>query len=246
MGTLAGKVALITGGSRGIGAATAQLLAKRGVAVVIVYGNAEGSATALADQIRHQGGQAAVSGGDLRIGATSEAAVRRALDSFGRLDILVTAAGVSGLSPLSAITEAQYRNLFDINVLGTLLTVQAAAPHLTSPGGRIITVSSRLAQNPFPGAALYAGSKAAVLAMTQSFAKELGPRGITANAVLPGMIETEMTRDAVAARGAAVAAETPLRGIGQPKDIARAIAMLASGDSGWITGQAVRVDGGLT
>lgn len=246
MEKLAGKVALITGGSRGIGAATAQLLAKRGAAVVIVYGSSERPANALADQIRQQGGQAAVAGGDLRLGATAEAAVRCALDSFGRLDILVTAAGVSSLAPLSAITEADYRSLFDINVLGTLLSVQAAAPHLTSPGGRIITVSSRLAQNPFPGAALYSGSKAAVLAMTQAFAKELGPRGITVNAVLPGMIETEMTREAVAARGASVAAETPLRRIGQPEDVARAIAMLASEESGWITGQAVRVDGGLT
>jgi 3-oxoacyl-[acyl-carrier protein] reductase len=246
METLAGKVALITGGSRGIGAATAQLLARRGAAVVIVYGSAEGPAVTLADQIRHQGGRAAVSGGDLRLAATSDAAVQCALDSFGKLDILVTAAGVSSLAPLSSISEDQYRNIFDINVLGTLLPIRAAAPHLTAPGGRIITLSSRLAQNPFAGAGLYSASKAAVLAMTQSFAKELGPRGITVNAVLPGMIETEMTRDAVAARGASVAAETPLRRIGQPEDVARAIAMLASEDSGWITGQAVRVDGGLT
>jgi 3-oxoacyl-[acyl-carrier protein] reductase len=245
METLDGKVAVITGGSRGIGAATARLLARRGAAVVIVYATSEGPARALADEIAAAGGKARISGGDVRDPATSAAAVRAALDAFGGLDILVTAAGVGSQGALGEITEARYREVFDINLLGTLLPIQAAAPHLTAPGGRIVTISSRLAQNPFPGSALYAGAKAAVLAMTEALARELGPRGITVNTVLPGMIETAMTREAVAERGAAVAAQTPLGRIGQPEDVARAIAFFASEDSRWVTGRAMRVDGGI-
>ena len=242
---LHGKVALVTGASRGIGAATARLLAERGAAVVLGYGKAAAEAAALAAEIRDAGGKAEISGGDVRLGATAEAAVATAVRAFGRLDILVTAAGISGRYLLAEIDEALYREVYDINVLGTLLAIQAAAPHLTAPGGRIITISSRLARNPAPGAALYSGSKAAVVAMTEAFAKELGGRGITVNSVAPGLIETDMTRAAVANRGASVVAETPLGRLGQPGDVAGVVAFFASDDAAWVTGRTLRADGGI-
>ena len=199
----------------------------------------------MAAEIRAAGGRAEVSGGDVRRLATAKAGVQEALDAYGRLDILVTAAGISGRETLSEITEDRYRAIYDVNVLGTIWAVQAAAPHLTAPGGRIVTVSSRMAVNPIPSSVLYSGAKAAVTAMTEAFAKELGPRGITVNAVGPGLIDTERMHDAVAARGAAVAAETPLRRVGQPADVAAVIAFLASDDAGWITGRMIRADGGI-
>ena len=244
-GALDGKVALITGGSRGIGAAVARLLASRGAAVVIGYGRAADDAEAVAAAIRASGGRATISGGDIRLPATAAAGVATARDRFGRLDILVTAAGISGRHVLAEIGEADYREIYDTNVLGTLLAIQAAAPHLTAPGGRIVTIASRIAVNPQPGTALYAGTKAAVVAMTETFAKELGPRGITVNSVAPGLIETEMTREAVASRGAAVAADTPLGRIGQPEDVAGVVAFFASDDARWVTGRMLRADGGI-
>jgi 3-oxoacyl-[acyl-carrier protein] reductase len=242
--TLSGKVAIVTGGSRGIGAAVATTLAARGAAVVVGYGREAAAAEAVAAKIGAAGGRAAVAGGDARDPATAEAAVAAAQRAFGRLDILVTAAGVSVYRPLAEIDEAHVRDVFDVNVLGTVLAIRAASPHLPE-GGRIVTFASRLALNPLPGSAIYSASKAAVIGLTQTFALELGPRGITVNAVAPGMIETDMTREAVAARGAAVAAATPLRRIGQPDDVAGVVAFLASDDARWITGRTLRADGGL-
>ncbi|WGF87792.1 SDR family NAD(P)-dependent oxidoreductase [Marinivivus vitaminiproducens] len=241
---LAGKVAIVTGGSRGIGAAVARTLAARGAAVVVGYGKGAEAAEAVAADIRAANGRATVSGGDVREPAAADAAVTAALDTFGRLDILVTAAGVSVSSPLAEIDTAQVRDAFDINVLGTVLAIQAAAPHLPE-GGRIVTFASRLALNPLPGSAIYAASKAAVIGLTQTVALELGGRGITVNAVAPGMIETDMTREAVRARGAAVATATPLGRIGQPDDVAGIVAFLVSDDARWMTGRTLRADGGL-
>lgn len=244
-GALDGKVAFVTGASRGIGAETARLLASRGASVVVGYGAAADEANAVAEEIRRAGGRAEVSGGDVRDAATAEAGVAAALEAFGRLDILVTAAGIASYLPLGEIDEAHYRDVFDVNVLGTIHAIRAAAPHLASPGGRIVTLASRRAANPDPGTAVYSGSKAAVVAMTEAFAKELGPRGITVNAVSPGLIETDMTRDAVASRGEAAAAATPLGRIGQPGDVAAVIAFLASDDARWVTGRVIRADGGI-
>lgn len=244
METLNGQVAWITGASRGIGAETARLLASRGAAVVIGYGTAQADAQNVADTIVASGGRAVISGGDLRKRETAEAAVKAALENFGKLDILVTAAGVNHWGGLEQITEKDVTDVMDVNLRGTLLSIQAAVPSM-GEGARIVTISSRLAQNPQAGSALYSASKAAVIAMTESFAKELGPRCIRVNSVAPGLVETDMTREAVAERGAAVAAQTPLGRIGQPADIAGAIAMLVSPDSGWITGRTLRADGGI-
>ncbi|MWB78306.1 glucose 1-dehydrogenase [Pseudooceanicola sp. 216_PA32_1] len=245
MQTLNGQVAWVTGASRGIGAQTARLLASRGAAIVVGYGNAQAEARTVAESIIAAGGRAVISGGDLRQRETAEAAVRAALDNFGRLDILVTAAGVNHWGGVEQITEEEVSDVIEVNLLGTLLSIQAAVPGM-SDGARIVTVSSRLAQNPQAGSALYSASKAAVIALTESCAKELGPRGIRVNSVAPGLVETDMTREAVAARGASVAQQTPFGRIGQPEDIARAIAMLVSQDAQWITGRTLRADGGLT
>ena len=245
MQTLNGQVAWVTGASRGIGAQTARLLASRGAVIVVGYGNAQAEARTVAESIIAAGGRAVISGGDLRQRETAEAAVRAALDNFGRLDILVTAAGVNHWGGVEQITEEEVSDVIEVNLLGTLLSIQAAVPGM-SDGARIVTVSSRLAQNPQAGSALYSASKAAVIALTESCAKELGPRGIRVNSVAPGLVETDMTREAVAARGASVAQQTPFGRIGQPEDIARAIAMLVSQDAQWITGRTLRADGGLT
>lgn len=185
-----------------------------------------------------------ISGGDVRKGETADAAVNVAIKNFGRIDILVTAAGVNHWSALPGISAEDVTAVMDVNVGGTLLAIRSAAAKMAE-GGSIVTLSSRLAQNAQPGFALYAASKAAVIALTEGFAKELGGRGIRINSVAPGLIETEMTRQAVAERGAAVAAQTPLGRVGQPEDIARVIAMLVSEDARWITGRTIRADGGI-
>lgn len=245
MGQLDGKVALVTGGSRGIGAEACRVLASRGAAVVIVYNSAAEQAEALASEIHGAGGRAVISGGDVRDKETADKAVAKAADAFGRLDILVTSAGISGRETLEKITVERYRALYDINVLGTLHFIQAAVPHMTAPGGRIVTVSSRLAMSPQVGAALYSGTKAAIVAMTKVFAKELGPRGINVNSVAPGLVETDLTVKSVAERGAATIAQTPLGRIGKPADVAGVIAFLASDDALFVTGRTIRVDGGI-
>lgn len=244
-GVLDGKVAYITGGSRGIGAETARLLSSRGAAIVIGYGDKADRAEELAEELRAGGGRAEISGGDVRDKATSEAGVAKALEAFGKLDILVTVAGISARETLAEITAERFREVYDVNVLGTLWAIQAAAPHLTSPGGKVVTVSSRMALNPIAESSLYSGAKAAVIAMTESYAKDLGPRGITVNSVAPGLIETEMTTKSIAERGAAVAAATPLKRVGQPIDVAGVIAFFCSDDSRWVTGRTLRADGGI-
>ena len=230
METLDGKVAWITGGSRGIGAETAKLLARRGASVVVGYGNARDEAQSVADAIARAGGRAVISGGDVRKSETADAAVSAAIDNFGRLDILVTAAGVNHWSKLEGISGEDVTAVMDVNVGGTLQAIRAAAARMTD-GGSIVT--------------LYAASKAAVIALTEGFAKELGGRGIRVNSVAPGLTETDMTRQAIAERGDAVAAQTPLGRVGQPEDIARVIAMLVSEDARWVTGRTIRADGGI-
>ena len=244
-GQFAGKVAWVTGGSQGIGKGVVKMFAERGAAVVIGYSSNRDIAEDLARSIRDAGGKAVAAGGDIRNADVARTSVELALQEFGRLDILVTAAGVAGRQMLQDITEEDYRKTFDINVWGTIASIQAAAPHLTSPGGKIVTITSRMALNPFPGAALYAGAKNAVNAITDSFARELGPRGITVNAVAPGLIKSERMAKAVETRGHETVAITPLARIGMPEDIAGVVAFLASDDSRWVTGRVIRADGGI-
>ncbi len=200
----------------------------------------------MVDDIKDQGGRAGAVSGDVAKPDEAIAKVEKTLDAFGRLDVLVNAAGVGPYLPLDKIDEDHYRKIFDANVLGTIMLTKAAAPHLPSPGGRIVHFASRLAQAPMATTSVYSSSKAAVVAFTRAISKELGPRGITVNAVAPGLIETDMTTDIIAERGEAVRSMTPLQRIGQPGDIAGIITFLASEEAGWITGQTILADGGIT
>lgn len=242
---LAGKVVLITGGSRGIGAEVARRFARDGARLAIGYRGNHLAAQAITAELIAAGAEARHFACDVADPEQAAGLVRAAHGAFGRLDVLVNAAGIAPYLPLDQIDTAHYRAVFDTNVLGTLALTQAAAPLLASPGGRVIVFSSRLAYAPVPGSAVYAASKAAVTALTLALAQELGPRGITINAVAPGVIETDMARDIIARRGDAIRTMTPLGRIGQPQDLAGVVAFLASDDAGWITGRTIRVDGGM-
>lgn len=240
-----GKAVLVTGGSRGIGAAVARRFASQGASVAVGYRSDAASAEALVAEIAAAGGSAVAVAGDVAVPAQAQAMVGRAHDAFGRLDVLVNAAGIGPYLPLAEIDEAHCRAIFDTNVLGTIMLTQAAAPLLPSPGGRIVHFASRLAFNPIPTSSVYSASKAAVVTLVHGFARELGSRGITVNAVAPGVIETDMTADILRERGEQILAATPLRRIGQPDDIAGVVAFLASADAGWVTGRTIIADGGL-
>ncbi|PKP84900.1 MAG: dehydrogenase [Alphaproteobacteria bacterium HGW-Alphaproteobacteria-2] len=244
-GRFAGKVALITGGSRGIGAEIARRLAREGARVTVGYRGNRVAAEAVQAEIAALGAEARIAAADVADPVAAQALVESAHAAHGRLDILVHAAGIAPYLPLERCDAAHYRTVFDTNVLSTLTLTRAAAPLLTAPGGRVVHLSSRLVWAPIPGSAVYAASKAAVTALTLALAKELGPRGITINAVAPGVIETDMTEAIVAERGEAIRAMTPLGRIGKPEDVAGVVAFLASEDAGWITGRTIRADGGM-
>ena len=240
-----GRVALVTGASRGIGAATARKLAACGAAVAVGYLSNETAASATVSAIREAGGTAACFRADVSRPAEIASLVARVMDRFGRIDILVNNAGVYKLKPIGQIGPAFFTEIFEGNVLSTILLTQAVLPYLPSPGGRIINLSSRVGVRPMPASAVYAGSKAAVIAITEVFAQELGPKGITVNAVAPGMTNTEMVASDLAAKRNFLLAATPLGRIGEPEDIGNVIAFLASDDAGWMTGKTLIVDGGM-
>jgi 3-oxoacyl-[acyl-carrier protein] reductase len=240
-----GKAVLVTGGSRGIGAAVAFRFAALGAKVAIGYRAASGEADKLVEKLAASGAEAKAFAADVADPAAVDAMVRGAHDAFGRLDILVNAAGIGPYLPLDKIDVDHYRTIFDTNVLGTILLTKAAAPLLTSPGGRIVNFSSRLAYSPLVTSSVYSASKAAVVTLTHAFGKELGPRGITVNAIAPGVIETEMTTKIIAERGESIRAITPLGRIGQPDDIVGIVMFLASDEARWITGRTIIADGGL-
>lgn len=244
--SLNGKVALITGGSRGIGAAIARRFAATGGQVAIGYQARSEAAANLCAEIAGAGGQCLAVQGDITDAGAAERIAAGTLAHFGRIDILINCAGIAPYRPLGAMDAAFIRAMLDANVLGTVLVTQAVLPHMTSPGGRIINFASALAFRPIPTSSLYAASKAAIVTLTHAWSKELGPRGFTVNAIAPGVIETEMTRTILAERGAAVLASTPLGRIGQTDDIAGIALFLCSSDAGWITGRTIIADGGVT
>jgi len=241
-----GKVALITGGSRGIGAGVARRFAAAGVQVAIGYQSRGDAANSLAAEITAGGGQCIAVQGDI---TDADAAQRISADTvarFGRIDMLVNCAGIAPYRALGAMDTAYIRAMLDANVLGTILITQAVLPHLPSPGGRIVNFASALAFRPIPTSSVYSASKAAVVTLTHAFSKELGPKGITVNAIAPGVIETDMTTAILAERGAGIVASTPLGRIGQTDDIAGIALFLCSADAGWITGRSIIADGGVT
>ena len=243
---LNGKVVLVTGGSRGIGAAIARRFASVGGKVAIGCRSGSAAANAVLHDIAAMGAEGIAVAGDIADPEAARAIVAQVVARFGRIDVVVNCAGISHYRSLEESDPALCRAIFDTNVLGTVMVIQAALPHLTAPGGRIINFSSGLATRPIPNTSIYSASKAAVAALSHALAKEFGPRGITVNTIAPGVIETEMTTDILTERGAAIVAMTPLGRIGQPDDIAGVALFLASPDAGWITGRTFIVDGGVS
>jgi len=247
MSDLHGKVAVVTGASKGIGAAIAKALSAAGAAVVVNYSSSKAEAERVVAAIAAKGGKAVAIQGDV----AKPAEVTRLFDetkkAFGRLDVLVNNAGVYRYVPLEQITAEEYRRQFDINVLGTLLATKEAAKHFGPDGGSVINLSSVVSQNAIPTASIYSATKAAIDSITRVLAAELGPRKIRVNAIAPGVVETEGTHTAGMIGSdfeKAAVATTPLGRIGQPDDIARVAVFLASSDSGWITGERLLTSGG--
>ncbi len=242
------KVAVVTGASKGIGAEIARQLAAEGAAVTVNYASSKEGADRVVDEITKRGGQAIAVKANVASKAEVEQLFAVTKKAFGRIDILVNNAGVYEFSPIEELTEESFRRHFDINVLGLLLATQEAVKHFASNGGSIINISSTVTSLTPPNTAVYTGTKGAVDAITRTLAKELGPRGIRINAINPGMVETEGVASAGFNEGEfrkGIEAQTPLGRIGQPGDIAPAAVFFASPDSKWITGETLRLAGGL-
>lgn len=244
---LAGKVAVVTGASKGIGAAIAKHLAAEGAAVVVNYSSSSEGAQRVVDGIKSNGGKAVAVKANLSKKADIDRLFAETKTAFGRLDVLVNNAGIYEFKPVEEITEEHFHKQFDLNVLGLLLASQAAAKQFGADGGSIINISSIVSTSGVPNAAVYSGTKGAVDAITRSLAKELGPRKIRVNAIAPGMVETEGFHGAGIAESdmrKQVEAQTPLGRIGQPQDIATAAVFFATTDSAWTTGQTLTMAGG--
>ena len=247
---LAGKVAVVTGASKGIGASIATHLAAEGASVVVNYSSSKSGADRVVAEIVSKGGNAIA----VQANVANEPDIRRlfaeTLKAYDRVDILVNNAGLYEFAPIENVTAEHYHKLFDLNVLGLLLTSQEAAKHFGPAGGNIINISSVVATLAPPSASVYSATKAAVDAITRSLAQELGGRKIRVNSINPGMVETEGTSSAGITHENSdfrkqILAQTPLGRIGQPGDIAPAVVFLASPDSSWITGETLYISGGM-
>ena len=244
---LAGKVAVVTGASKGIGAAIARHLAAEGAAVVVNYSSSKEGAERVVAEITRNGGRAVA----VQANVAKQPEIRRlfsaAKEAFGRVDVLVNNAGIYEFAPLEAITPEHFHKQFDLNVLGLILATQEAAKHFGPDGGSVINISSVVSTLAPPTTSVYSATKAAVDAVTRSLAKELGPRKVRVNSINPGMVETEGVHAAGIAESEMrkqIEAQTPLGRIGQPDDIAPAAVFLASEDSKWVTGETLYVSGG--
>ena len=247
MAKLTGKVAVVTGASKGIGAAIAKALAAEGASVVVNYASSQAGADAVVTAITQAGGKAVAVRGDVAKVADAQGIIDAAIETYGRLDVLVNNSGVYEFAPLENITEAHFHKHFNVNVLGLLLTTQAAAKHL-GEGGSIVNIGSVVSRVTPPGSAVYTATKGAVDAITGVLARELGPRKIRVNAVNPGMVVTEGSTDAGfigSDLATSIVSQTPLARLGQPDDIARVAVFLASDDAGWLTGESLLAGGGL-
>ena len=247
MGKLAGKVAIVTGASKGIGASIAEHLAEEGASVVVNYASSKSGADAVVKRITDAGGKAIAVGGSVTKQDEINALIAETVKAYGKIDVLVNNAGIFEFLPLEAITPEHFHKQFDINVLGLLLTTQAAVKEFNPEGGSIINISSVVGKSAQPNGAVYSATKGAVDAVTLSLARELGAKKIRVNSVSPGLVETEGAHTAGVIGTdfqSVIEAGTPLGRIGQPNDIGKVVAFFASDDSAWISGEAVLVAGG--
>jgi 3-oxoacyl-[acyl-carrier protein] reductase len=248
MSKLAGKVAIVTGASKGIGAGIARGLGAAGAAVVVSYGSDRDGASRVVADIKDKGSKAIAVQADV----SKSADVKRLFDetkrAFGRLDVLVNNAGVYAFAPLEGVTENEFHREFNTNVLGLILATQEAVKHFGAEGGSVINIGSTASQMTPPMSVVYTATKGAVDAITRVLAKELGPKKIRVNSINPGAVETEGFH-AMGVAGSdfekQMLAQTPLGRIGQPGDIAPVAVFLASGDSGWLTGEILLASGGM-
>jgi 3-oxoacyl-[acyl-carrier protein] reductase len=247
-GKLQGKVAVVTGASKGIGASIAKYFAAEGAAVVVNYASSKEGADRVVKEIASKGGKAVAVQADVSKQKDIERLFAEAKKAFGKLDILVNNAGVYEFSPLDGVTEDHFRKHFDLNVLGLVLASKEAAKYFGAEGGSIINISSAASTITPPNTSVYTGTKGAVDAVTRTLAKELGPRNIRVNALNPGMIETEGVISAGFDKSdfrKQLESQTPLGRIGQVEDVAPAAVFFASRDSAWITGETLVIAGGL-
>lgn len=241
---LSGHVAVVTGASRGIGAAVARRLAKHGAAIALIYQSNSEAAARVATDIRKQSGRAAIFQADVTDEQAVKAAVRQAAAEFGPLNILAHVAGVFDAAPVGNITRELFDQQFLVNTWSVITTTQAALPHFAPNGGSIINVSTSLVHEPRNGTAVYSASKAALETLTLGFATELGARGIRVNAVAPAITRTDMTAGIPQPHLDHERSLTPLGRLAEPDDIADVVAFLASSDARWITGRTLLTDGG--
>jgi 3-oxoacyl-[acyl-carrier protein] reductase len=248
MGKLQGKVAIVTGASKGIGAAIAKELAAEGAAVVVNYASSRDGADKVVAEITGKGGKAIAVGGDVSKSTDIKTLFEATHKAFGGLDVLVNNAGVYKFAPLEEVTEADYRWHFDINVLGPLLATKEALKYFPATGGSVINVSSVAAFSPTPTASVYSGTKGALDTISLVLAHELGARKVRVNSLNPGLVETEGVHT-LGVIGSdfekKIVSDTPLQRAGQPNDIAKVAVFLASDDSSWVTGERIAASGGL-
>lgn len=245
---LAGKVALVTGASKGIGAAIAKHLAAEGASVVVNYSSSKSGADQVVKEIIGQGGKAIAVQADVAKQGDNARLLTETQKAFGQLDILVNNAGVYEFAPLESVSEDSFHKQFNLNVMGLLLTTKEASKYFGAAGGSVVNVSSVVSTLTPPASSIYSATKASVDAVTKILAKELGPRKIRVNSVNPGMVITEGLQSAGMAEGdfrKNIEATTPLGRIGQPDDIAPAVVFFASDDASWITGESLVIAGGL-
>jgi 3-oxoacyl-[acyl-carrier protein] reductase len=246
VGKLKGKTAVVTGASKGIGAGIALAFAKEGANVVVNYARAKDDAEKVAAQINQNGSKAITVQADVSKKDDVDKLFAEANKTFGKVDILVNNAGIYEFAPLQEITEDSYHRMFDLNVLGTLLSTQAAIKTMPQ-GGSVINVSSVASLTPPPAASVYSATKGAVDVITRTLAQELGPQKIRVNSLSPGLVDTPGTKVAGTSEGEfrdMAVARTPLGRVGETEDIAKVAVFLASEDSGWITGEVLPVGGG--
>jgi len=249
MSELSGKVAIVTGASKGIGAAIAKGLAAAGAAVVVNYASSREGADRVVADITGAGGKAIAVGADVAKAADVQRLFEVTKETFGALDVLVNNAGIYRFAPIEEVTEDEFHRQFNTNVLGVLLTSREAMKYFGSDGGSVINISSVVSTSPTPTAVVYSATKGAVDTITRVLAKELGPKNIRVNAINPGGVETEglHTMGVIGSDfEKQIVARTPLGRLGQPDDIASVAVFLASAASGWMTGETIAVGGGYS